>query len=152
MIEFYVKFLSLVIVIDFVFKNKIFEYGILDIEKIEYKGVKLVKDFIEKFFFEKVLSNLINNGYVIIILEIWEFLFIVKFIVSDGEVCLVDSFIKYVLFGYFLYVFEVEKLGYDCGNKLGFLEVNIDFVFVREDLKEDLKNIFRKKINNQFFK
>jgi UTP--glucose-1-phosphate uridylyltransferase len=148
MIEFYAKSLSPVIATDFVPKSKISEYGILDTEKTEYKGVKLVKDFIEKPSPEKAPSNLINNGYAIITPEIWELLSTAKSTVSDGEVRLADSFIKYVSLGHPLYALEAEKPGYDCGNKLGFLEANIDFALTREDLKEDLKNILKKKINN----
>ena len=108
----------------------------------------VVKDFIEKPSPEKAPSNLINNGYAIITPEIWELLSTAKSTVSDGEVRLADSFIKYVSLGHPLYALEAEKPGYDCGNKLGFLEANIDFALTREDLKEDLKNILKKKINN----
>ena len=43
-----------------------------------------------------------------------------------------------------LYGLEVEGSRYDCGNKLGFIEANVNFGLRDKNISKDLKYLLRK--------
>ena len=47
-----------------------------------------------------------------------------------------------------MYAYDFEGIRYDLGDKLGFLEANIEYALRRMDLQEDLK-IYLKDIANR---
>ena len=60
-----------------------------------------------------------------------------------NEIQLTDSLISLIeepgLFG-----FEFDGHRYDCGNKLGFIEANVNFGLDDKNISKDLKKLLRK--------
>jgi UTP--glucose-1-phosphate uridylyltransferase len=65
---------------------------------------------------------------------------------KGGEIQLTDA-IEYMLKSHHIYAYEFIGNRYDVGDKLGFIKATIDFALKREELRDDLLEILKNKLN-----
>lgn len=145
MIEFYQKYQKTIIATDFVPKEKVSQYGIIDFQEFDGEVVK-VTNFVEKPK-TNAPSNIINNGYAIITDEVWELLAQAESSVADGEIRVADAFTKMAKNGNELYALKAQNHGYDCGTPFGFLQATVDFALSRDDLRDEFTNFLKGRIS-----
>jgi UTP--glucose-1-phosphate uridylyltransferase len=145
-IDIYKKHKDPVICGDFVDKNEISNYGVIDFEETEDKYKVKVKSFVEK---PKNLtlapSSLVSAGYFVITPEVIKILEQAESTAHDGELRLADAFVKMTLENKTIYASRPKKQGYDCGSILGFLKATVDFGLEKEDLGKDFLNFLKTK-------
>jgi UTP--glucose-1-phosphate uridylyltransferase len=116
-------------------KTKVSKYGIVKGVKIEDKVYK-VKDLVEKPKIEEAPSNIAILGRYIITPKIFEILEKTK-PGKGGEIQLTDA-LKELAKQEAMYSYCFEGIRYDVGDKLGFLQANIEYALKRNDLREEL--------------
>ncbi|HXK72212.1 MAG TPA: UTP--glucose-1-phosphate uridylyltransferase GalU [Clostridia bacterium] len=145
LIEAYEKYDASIVGVQKVPKDKVNLYGIIDGNPIQPKVMK-VKDMVEKPDYEHAPSNTAILGRYILSPEIFDVLEKQK-PGKNGEIQLTDA-LRSLLEIQDIYSYEFEGIRYDLGDKLGFLEANIEYALRRMDLQEDLK-IYLKDIANR---
>ena len=103
-------------------EEKLFSYGIADVEKIANRHYKL-KDIIEKPAPGNAPSNLAIIGKYILTPEVFSYLKKTK-PTEKGEIILANAFQKMLKDGKVVYGHEIEGKWLECGNKLAFLKSN----------------------------
>ena len=116
-------------------KTQVSKYGIVKGVKIEDKVYK-VKDLVEKPKIEEAPSNIAILGRYIITPKIFEILEKTK-PGKGGEIQLTDA-LKELAKQEAMYSYCFEGIRYDVGDKLGFLQANIEYALKRNDLREEL--------------
>lgn len=116
-------------------KTQVSKYGIVKGVKIEDKVYK-VKDLVEKPKIEESPSNIAILGRYIITPKIFEILEKTK-PGKGGEIQLTDA-LKELAKQEAMYSYCFEGIRYDVGDKLGFLQANIEYALKRNDLREEL--------------
>ncbi|MFD1385895.1 UTP--glucose-1-phosphate uridylyltransferase GalU [Oceanobacillus oncorhynchi subsp. oncorhynchi] len=125
------------------------KYGIIDPEnKEEMTGrTSFVHDLVEKPDAKEAPSNLAIMGRYILTPEIFSILQTLE-PGKDNEIQLTDALKKLnQTQDVVAYNFEGDR--YDVGNKFGFIEATIDFALGRPDLKADVLEYMRKKLEEE---
>lgn len=141
MIEKFDKYKTTIVGVQHVPEHDIPKYGIVDCEKIEDRVYK-VYDMVEKPDRDKAPSNIAILGRYIISPRIFEFL---ENAIpgKGGEIQLTDA-LKCLISEEEVYAYDFLGKRYDVGNKLGFLEANVEFALKREDLRKDFTNYLKR--------
>ena len=101
---------------------------------------------IEKPTVEDAKSNIAIGGRYILSSEIFDYL--EKGTTgSGGEIQLTDS-INEMMKEHNVYSYLIDGRRYDIGTRVGYIEAIIDFALKRNDLKDDVINIIKDKINS----
>ncbi len=125
-------------------ENEAYRYGIVD--PVEQDGRRYqVRNFVEKPAKGTQPSNLAIMGRYLLTPEIFEFLEEQE-IGAGGEIQLTDAIQKLNKIQR-VYAYDFEGKRYDVGEKLGFITTSIDFALQRDDLKDDLLDYLKQKIN-----
>ncbi len=106
-------------------------------------GVIHTEGFVEKPKFEEAPSNLAIGGRYIVTPRIFKILEEQEPGVG-GEIQLTDALNKLCTFEK-MYSCEVDAKRYDIGSRIGFIEATLDFALKRDDLKEQVIDLLKKK-------
>ncbi|MEZ0482159.1 UTP--glucose-1-phosphate uridylyltransferase GalU [Planococcus sp. SSTMD024] len=118
-------------------------YGIIDPISINNKLIAVNK-FVEKPALGTAPSNYAIMGRYVLTPEIFQFLEKHE-LGTGGEIQLTDS-IQQLNEKQAVYAYEFEGKRFDVGEKFGFIETTIEFALKRPELKEQLLEMFEKKI------
>jgi UTP--glucose-1-phosphate uridylyltransferase len=135
---------SIILGVQSVDKNDVYKYGIIDIESKDDRLYK-VKDMVEKPNVSEAPSNIAILGRYILTPDIFEILE-KQAPGKGGEIQLTDA-IEYMLKSHHIYAYEFIGNRYDVGDKLGFIKATIDFALKRKELRDDLLEILKNKLN-----
>ena len=144
LIRAYEKTNSMILGVQSVDKNDVYKYGIIDIESKDDRLYK-VRDMVEKPNVSEAPSNVAILGRYILTPDIFEILE-KQAPGKGGEIQLTDA-IEYMLKSHHIYAYEFIGNRYDVGDKLGFIKATIDFALKREELRDDLLEILKNKLN-----
>ena len=122
-------------------KKEVFKYGVIDFQK-KKDNYYQIKNLIEKPHPSKAPSNLTVVGRYILNYKVFDLLEKQKK-GHGNEIQLTDSLIS-LIEKPGLYGLEFEGNRYDCGNKLGFIEANVNFGLKDKYISKNLKNLLRK--------
>jgi UTP--glucose-1-phosphate uridylyltransferase len=126
-----------VVAVENVPREHVNRYGILDVASDDGK-LAAVKGLVEKPAIDKAPSTLSIIGRYVLQPEIFEILDR-KERGAGGEIQLTDAMAKLIGRQPF-HGLRFEGTRYDCGNKLGFLQANVAFAMLRDDLKDGLSS------------
>lgn len=140
LIEVYNEYKTTVIGVQHVSDEDVSKYGIVSGKPIDDRVYK-VKDLVEKPEKEKAPSNIAILGRYIISPQIFKHLENAE-PGKGGEIQLTDA-LKGLMGSEAMYAYDFTGKRYDVGNKLGFLEANIEFALQREDLKEEFSSYLK---------
>lgn len=140
MLEVYENYNTSVVGVQKVPKEDVSKYGIVDCIEVEER-VYRIKDMVEKPDKENAPSDIAILGRYIISPEIFKFLEDAE-PGKGGEIQLTDA-LKKLLREEKMYAYDFIGKRYDVGNKLGFLEANVEFALKREDLREDFSRYLK---------
>lgn len=149
--DFYEKTQSTIVGVQEVEYDELNKYGIVK-PKNEFEYVKdscEICDMVEKPNPKDAPSRYAVLGRYVLTPKIFELLEDQEEGVG-GEIQLTDAIKRLIEFEK-VYAYEFEGKRYDVGTKKGFIEATIDFALMREDLKEDVKDLIIKKYNNMYF-
>ncbi|APM40633.1 UTP--glucose-1-phosphate uridylyltransferase GalU [Clostridium kluyveri] len=135
LINCYNKYNTSIIGVQPVNKKDVSKYGIIDGIQIDDK-VHKIKNMVEKPGKEEAPSNIAILGRYIITPEIFDILERTK-PGKGNEIQLTDA-LKELLKQEAIYSYCFEGKRYDIGDKLGFIEANIEYALKRTDLRENL--------------
>ena len=135
---------SIILGVQSVDKNDVYKYGIIDIESKDDRLYK-VRDMVEKPNVSEAPSNVAILGRYILTPDIFEILE-KQTPGKGGEIQLTDA-IEYMLKSHHIYAYEFIGNRYDVGDKLGSIKATIDFALKREELRDDLLEILKNKLN-----
>lgn len=119
-------------------KEDVSKYGVIGGEALEGDTWK-VNQFVEKPALEDAPSNLITPGRYIITPEIFNLLQ-TQTPGKDGEIRLADALITHLQNDGELLGQVMKGKRYDCGNKLGFLEAQIELGLAHPEIGDQFKN------------
>ena len=122
-------------------KKEVFKYGVIDFQK-KKDNYYQIKNLIEKPHPSKAPSNLTVVGRYILNYKVFDLLEKQKK-GHGNEIQLTDSLIS-LIEKPGLYGLEFDGNRYDCGNKLGFIEANVNFGLKDKNISKNLRNLFRK--------
>ena len=122
-------------------KKEVFKYGVIDFQK-KKDNYYQIKNLIEKPHPSKAPSNLTVVGRYILNYKVFDLLEKQKK-GHGNEIQLTDSLIS-LIEKPGLYGLEFDGNRYDCGNKLGFIEANVNFGLKDKNISTNLRNLFRK--------
>jgi UTP--glucose-1-phosphate uridylyltransferase len=140
MIDVFDRVQSPVIAVERVEWDRVSSYGIVDFEQ-ESERVYRVKDLVEKPPRDKAPSNLAIIGRYILTPDIFPEL---EATAQDrsGEIQLTNG-LRRLLKKRPIYVYEVDGVRHDAGDKLGYLKATVYFALRREGLAEPFKEYLR---------
>jgi UTP--glucose-1-phosphate uridylyltransferase len=140
MIDVYERVQGPVLAVERVARDEVSSYGIVAIDEGKEfgRGVFRVKDLVEKPRREDAPSNLAIIGRYILTPDIFDALDATS---RDrtGEIQLTNG-LRRLLNERPVYVYEIEGVRHDTGNKLGFLKALVYFALQRPDLAEPFRN------------
>jgi UTP--glucose-1-phosphate uridylyltransferase len=116
--------------------SEVSKYGIVAGEKVGER-VYRVNDMIEKPEPEQAPSDIAILGRYIISPAIFKHLENTK-PGKNGEIQLTDA-LKELMKDEALHAYDFIGKRYDVGNKIGFLQANVEFALERDDLKDEFK-------------
>jgi UTP--glucose-1-phosphate uridylyltransferase len=123
-------------------KEDLSKYGIAAVKPVE-GNVYQIESIIEKPRPEEAPSDIATHGAYVLSPSIWKYLDALK-PGKGGELWLPEA-IGQLLQNEPVYTVLIENARYyDIGNKLGFIEANIEFALKREDLAQELRNYLKK--------
>ena len=122
-------------------KKEVFKYGVIDFQK-KKDNYYQIKNLIEKPHPSKAPSNLTVVGRYILNYKVFDLLEKQKK-GHGNEIQLTDSLIS-LIEKPGLYGLEFDGNRYDCGNKLGFIEANVNFGLKDRNISKNLRNLLRK--------
>lgn len=111
------------------------------------KQLSRILEVIEKPNKALAPSNLAIGGRYIFTHEIFDYLEKQEPGIN-GEIQLTDAIAK-MLSNEKVYSYEIDAKHYDIGSRIGYLEAIIDFGLNRSDMKDQILNLMKEKINNQ---
>lgn len=135
MIEQYERFKSSIIGVQNVADDEVSRYGIVDGKEIHDRFYN-VNNLIEKPKREDAPSNLAILGRYILSPKIFEMLDYQRAGLG-GEIQLTDAIAELNRYEA-VYAYNFEGVRYDVGEKLGFIQTNIEFALQREELRPQL--------------
>ena len=122
-------------------KKEVFKYGVIDFQN-KKDNYYQIKNLIEKPHPSKAPSNLTVVGRYILNYKVFDLLEKQKK-GHGNEIQLTDSLIS-LIEKPGLYGLEFDGNRYDCGNKLGFIEANVNFGLKDKIISTNLRNLLRK--------
>ena len=122
-------------------KKEVFKYGVIDFQN-KKDNFYQIKNLIEKPHPSKAPSNLTVVGRYILNYKVFDLLEKQKK-GHGNEIQLTDSLIS-LIEKPGLYGLEFDGNRYDCGNKLGFIEANVNFGLKDKNISKNLRNLLRK--------
>ena len=122
-------------------KKEVFKYGVIDFQK-KKDNYYQIKNLIEKPHPSKAPTNLTVVGRYILNYKVFDLLEKQKK-GHGNEIQLTDSLIS-LIEKPGLYGLEFDGNRYDCGNKLGFIEANVNFGLKDKNVSKNLRNLLRK--------
>ena len=122
-------------------KKEVFKYGVIDFQK-KKDNYYQIKNLIEKPHPSKAPSNLTVVGRYILNYKVFDLLEKQKK-GHGNEIQLTDSLIS-LIEKPGLYGLEFDGNRYDCGNKFGFIEANVNFGLKDKNISKNLRNLLRK--------
>ena len=122
-------------------KKEVFKYGVIDFQN-KKDNYYQIKNLIEKPHPSKAPSNLTVVGRYILNYKVFDLLEKQKK-GHGNEIQLTDSLIS-LIEKPGLYGLEFDGNRYDCGNKLGFIEANVNFGLKDKNISKNLRNLLRK--------
>ena len=122
-------------------KKEVFKYGVVDF-KNKKDNYYQIKDLVEKPHPSNAPSNLTVVGRYILNFKVFDLLEKQKK-GHGNEIQLTDSLIS-LIEKPGLYGLEFDGNRYDCGNKLGFIEANVNFGLKDKNISKNLRNLLRK--------
>ena len=122
-------------------KKEVFKYGVIYFKK-KKDNYYQIKNLIEKPHPSKAPSNLTVVGRYILNYKVFDLLEKQKK-GHGNEIQLTDSLIS-LIEKPGLYGLEFDGNRYDCGNKLGFIEANVNFGLKDKNISKNLRNLLRK--------
>ena len=122
-------------------KKEVFKYGVIDFQN-KKDNYYQIKNLIEKPHPSKAPSNLTVVGRYILNYKVFDLLEKQKK-GHGNEIQLTDSLIS-LIEKPGLYGLEFDGNRYDCGNKLGFIEANVNFGLNDKNISKNLRNLLRK--------
>ena len=122
-------------------KKEVFKYGVIDFQN-KKDNYYQIKNLIEKPHPSKAPSNLTVVGRYILNYKVFDLLEKQKK-GHGNEIQLTDSLIS-LIEKPGLYGLEFDGNRYDCGNKLGFIEANVNFGLKDKNVSKNLRNLLRK--------
>lgn len=154
LMEQYEHFNSSILGVQQVLLEDVSRYGIIEMKSLGNRLYK-VNSLIEKPNQSEAPSNLAIIGRYILTPKIFEILGHQQPGV-DGEIQLTDAIAKLKKFEE-IYAYDFEGTRYDVGEKIGFIQTNIEMALEHEDLREKLLNtisniIARESTNNILIK
>jgi UTP--glucose-1-phosphate uridylyltransferase len=117
-------------------KENVNKYGIVDVKKIAERTYS-VKAMVEKPESDKAPSNIAILGRYILTPEIFEELENTQRGVG-GEIQLTDGIMN-LSKKQKIYAYDFEGRRYDAGNKLGYMEANVEYALRHSEIKDDFK-------------
>lgn len=142
LMEVYSRYNAPIIGIQDVNKKEVSKYGVIEPLEVE-DGIYKVRSLVEKPF-KKAPSNKAIMGRYITSSKIFDLMENQKPGVHN-EIQLTDT-LNNLLNLTSVYACDIEGKKYDLGNKLDYLEANIDFALKRKELKDGLYEIIKNKI------
>jgi UTP--glucose-1-phosphate uridylyltransferase len=142
LIDAHEKYGDPVIALQKVPKKMVSNYGVIGGKKI-HEDVWEIDRFVEKPPIKKAPSNLIAIGRYVLTPKLLKLLPSQKS-GKDGEIRLADAFTTYLKQNNVIYGCKFEGTRYDCGNKLGFLQAQIELGLKHKDIGPDLKKYLKK--------
>ena len=130
-----------VLALEKVSNKEVFKYGVIDFQK-KKDNFYQIKNLIEKPHPSKAPSNLTVVGRYILNYKVFDLLEKQKK-GHGNEIQLTDSLIS-LIEKPGLYGLEFDGNRYDCGNKLGFIEANVNFGLKDKNISKNLRNLLRK--------
>ena len=124
-------------------------YGIIDPISIDNKLIAVNK-FVEKPALGTAPSNYAIMGRYVLTPEIFQFLEKHE-LGAGGEIQLTDA-IQQLNEKQAVYAYEFEGRRFDVGEKFGFIETTIEFALQRPELKDQLLDLFEKKLEESYVK
>jgi UTP--glucose-1-phosphate uridylyltransferase len=143
MIDCYNEYKTTILGVQEVPENSVSKYGIIDGKYIGDRVYK-IKDMIEKPKISEAPSNIAILGRYILTPSIFDILKIQE-PGKGGEIQLTDALKQLTNFEV-MYAYNFEGIRYDVGDKLGFLEANIDFALKNPELKDKFIELLKRKI------
>jgi UTP--glucose-1-phosphate uridylyltransferase len=148
MIEQYERFKASVIGVQRVPEKEVSRYGIIEAKEIHERFFS-VSNLVEKPKMEQAPSNLAIMGRYILSPKILDILDRQE-PGAGGEIQLTDAIAK-LNQEEAVYAYDFEGVRYDVGEKLGFIQTNIEFALQRSELRQGLldylENIVAKNAN-----
>ena len=130
-----------VLALEKVSNKEVFKYGVIDFQK-KKDNFYQIKNLVEKPHPSEAPSNLTVVGRYILNYKVFDYLEKQKK-GHGNEIQLTDSLISLIKKPG-LYGLEFDGNRYDCGNKLGFIEANVNFGLKDKNISKNLKNLLRK--------
>lgn len=121
-------------------------YGIIDPNTIEGRRYQVNK-FVEKPKLGTAPSNLAIMGRYILTPEIFDYLGRHK-VGADGEIQLTDA-IQHINETQKVYAYDFEGKRYDVGEKLGFIQTNVEFALRDPEIGEDVKKVLKDLVSDE---
>jgi len=140
MVDVFDRVQSPVIAVERVDWSRVSAYGIVDFEQVDERVYK-VKDLVEKPARDQAPSNLAIIGRYILTPDIFPVLEATK---SDktGEIQLTNG-LRGLLKTRPIYVYEVDGVRHDAGDKLGYLKATVYYALRREGLAEPFREYLK---------
>jgi UTP--glucose-1-phosphate uridylyltransferase len=135
LMEQYERHLASIIGVQKVFTHKVSNYGIVDPEMIS-EGLYSIKGLVEKPKREEAPSNLAVMGRYILHPDIFDILGDLE-PGTGGEIQLTDAIDRLNQYQK-VYACEFDGIRHDVGDKMGFIESNIEFALQREEIRNQL--------------
>lgn len=145
MIDIYNEYKTSILGVQKVLKEDVNKYGIVKCKNIEGRVYK-VQDMVEKPMIKDAPSNIAILGRYIITPSIFKYLE-TQSKGAGGEIQLTDA-LKRLAQNEAMYAYDFKGKRYDVGNKLGFLEANVEFALRRNDLKDEFLEYLTKLLND----
>ncbi len=120
------------------------KYGIVSCRPVDERVFK-VKDMVEKPDRESAPSNIAILGRYIITPQIFKYLESTQ-PGKGGEIQLTDA-LKLLMQHEAMYAYDFIGKRYDVGNKMGFIQANLEFALKRDDIRDDLIKYLKETIS-----
>lgn len=122
--------------------SRIHKYGVIDPEQTANGHTKVLA-MVEKPAAEDAPSDLGVIGKYICTPEVLQNLQAANSSQSDGELRLIDGFIRMLAEGKELYAHQVEGTRFDTGNRAGLLQANVAYALKNPELREKIQETLR---------
>jgi len=140
LIEVYKEYRTTVIGVQKVPAEDVSKYGIVSCKQVDDKVYK-INDLVEKPEPDKAPSNMAIIGRYIITPSIFEHIENTE-PGKAKEIQLTDA-LKSLMHNEAMYAYEFEGKRFDVGDRIGFLQANVEFALHRDDLKEEFANYLK---------
>jgi UTP--glucose-1-phosphate uridylyltransferase len=117
--------------------SKVSSYGVIEPAETPQSEIIKVKSLVEKPKPENAPSNYTVSGRYILSPEIFNYLEIQQ-AGAGGEIQLTDSLNKMAIEKNTTNAFVISEKRFDCGNRRGFIEANIEFALNIPEIKKDV--------------